>query len=107
MRTFATAAILLVVSSVVVGAQSDQPSQNAATSPVAETQNTIKVSVNVVNVLATVTDKKGKIVLDLGQKDFHLFEDNQAQTIQYFSRETDLPLRVGILIDTSNSVRER
>lgn len=107
MRTSATAAILLVVSSVVAGAQGGQPSQNAATPPVAGAQNTIKVSVNVVNVLATVTDKKGHTVLDLGQKDFRLFEDNQAQTLQYFSRETDLPLRVGILIDTSNSVRER
>jgi len=107
MRTWATAAVVFVVFSVVAGAQSNQPPQNAAFPSAANTQNTIKVNVNVVNVLATVTDKKGHIVLDLGQKDFRLFEDNQPQTIQYFSRETDLPLRIGILIDTSNSVRER
>jgi Ca-activated chloride channel homolog len=108
MRKCATAALLFVVFSVVAGAQSTQQAQqNAAFSSTPSTQNTIQVNVNVVNVLATVTDKKGHIVLDLGQKDFRLFEDNQPQTIQYFSRETDLPLRVGILIDTSNSVRER
>ena len=107
MRKWATATVLLIVFSAVAGAQSDQQPQNPALSSIPSTQNTIKVNVNVVNVLATVTDKKGHIVLDLGQKDFRLFEDNQPQTIQYFSRETDLPLRVGILIDTSNSVRER
>jgi len=106
MKKCATAALLLTVSWVAAGAQSSQPPQNANSVP-ANTQDTIKVNVSVVNVLATVTDKKGHIVLDLGQKDFHLFEDNQPQTIRYFSRETDLPLRIGILIDTSNSVRER
>ena len=107
MKRCATAAVLLVVFSIVASAQATQPAQNAPTSPPVNAQDTIKVNVNVVNVLATVTDKKGHIVLDLGQKDFKLFEDNQPQTIQYFSRETDLPLRIGILIDTSNSVRER
>lgn len=107
MRKCATTAIMLLVFSVGAGAQSNQPPQNSAFPSPVSTQNTIKVNVNVVNVLATVTDKKGHIVLDLGQKNFRLFEDNQPQTLQYFSRETDLPLRIGILIDTSNSVRER
>ncbi len=107
MKRCAAAAGLLIVFCVVASAQGTQPPQNAPSSPTANSQDTIKVNVNVVNVLATVTDKKGHIVLDLGQKDFKLFEDNQPQTIQYFSRETDLPLRIGILIDTSNSVRER
>jgi VWFA-related protein len=107
MRKCATASILVVVCSIAAGAQSNQAPQNTANSPPVNAHDTIKVNVNVVEVLATVTDKKGHTVLDLGQKDFRLFEDNQPQTIQYFSRETDLPLRVGILIDTSNSVRER
>jgi VWFA-related protein len=66
----------------------------------------ITVRVNLVNVLFTATDKKGREDLDLGKNDFRIFEDNHPQTIRFFSRETDLPLRIGILIDTSNSVRE-
>jgi len=67
----------------------------------------IRVRVDVVNVLMTVTDKKNRLVLDLTKDDFRLLEDKTPQTIRYFSRETDLPLRIGILIDTSNSIRER
>ena len=73
----------------------------------ASTQETIKREVNLVNVLFTVTDKKDRTILDLKQDDFRLFEDGQPQKISFFSRETDLPLRIGVLIDTSNSVRER
>ena len=68
---------------------------------------TIHVPVNLVNVLFTVRDKKDRMVLDLTKGDFRLFEDNKPQAITNFSRETDLPLRIGILVDTSNSIRER
>lgn len=60
-------------------------------------------SVNVVNVLATVRDQKGKIVHDLAQADFSIQEDGRPQTIRYFSQQTDLPLILGLLIDTSGS----
>jgi VWFA-related protein len=63
--------------------------------------------VEVVNLLTTVTDKKNRLVTDLTKDDFRVFEDGKPQEIRYFSRETDLPLRIGILIDTSNSVRGR
>jgi VWFA-related protein len=66
----------------------------------------ISVDVKVVNVLATVRDKQGKIVSDLTQDDFELDEDGRKQTIRYFSRETDLPLTLGLLVDTSLSQRE-
>jgi VWFA-related protein len=59
----------------------------------------------VVNVLATVRDKKGAIVRDLTQNDFELKEDDRPQTIRYFSHETDLPLTLGLLVDTSLSQR--
>jgi len=59
----------------------------------------------VVNVLATVRDKKGAIVRDLIQNDFELKEDDRPQTIRYFSHETDLPLTLGLLVDTSLSQR--
>ena len=61
--------------------------------------------VKVVNVLATVRDKQGKIVSDLGQDDFDLAEDGRPQKIRYFTRETDLPLTLGLLVDTSLSQR--
>lgn len=68
---------------------------------------TIKVPVNLVNILFTVTNKRNRLVLDLTKDDFRVFEDNKPQTIRFFSRETDLPLRIGVLVDTSNSIRER
>src|SRR5580704_116365 len=61
--------------------------------------------VKVVNVLATVRDKQGKIVSDLAKDDFDLAEDGRPQTIRYFARETDLPLTLGLLVDTSMSQR--
>jgi VWFA-related protein len=67
----------------------------------------IRVRVDLVNVLMTVTDKKKRLVLDLTKDDFRIFEDKTLQVIRYFSRETDLPLRIGVLIDTSSSIRDR
>ena len=64
---------------------------------------TISVNVKVVNVLATVRDKKGKIVNSLGKDDFILEEDGRPQQIRYFTRETDIPLTLGLLVDTSLS----
>jgi len=57
--------------------------------------------------LFTVTDKKGRFVTDLSREDFEVVEGKKPQTIQTFTAESDLPLRLGILIDTSNSVRDR
>jgi VWFA-related protein len=63
------------------------------------------VHVNVVNVLATVRDKHGKIVSYLTKDDFTLSQDGQPQTIRYFTQESDLPLSLGLLVDTSLSQR--
>jgi VWFA-related protein len=60
-----------------------------------------------VNVPLTVTDKKNRLVIMMTKDDFSLLEDGKPQAIQYFSRETDLALRIGLLIDTSNSIRDR
>ena len=62
--------------------------------------------VNLVNVLATVRDKHGKIVNNLSQNDFVLDEEGRPQAIRSFSRETDLPLTLGLLVDTSPSQRK-
>jgi VWFA-related protein len=64
------------------------------------------VDANLVNVLATVRDKHGKIVNNLSQNDFVLDEDGRRQAIRSFSRETDLPLTLGLLVDTSLSQRQ-
>jgi VWFA-related protein len=68
-------------------------------------QPTIAVEVKTVSVLATVRDKHGKIVSNLTKDDFQLDEDGRPQTINYFAHESDLPLRLGLLVDTSLSQR--
>jgi VWFA-related protein len=65
----------------------------------------ITTDVNVVNVFATVRDKKGAIMHDLKQDDFSIEEDGRPQTIKYFSREIDMPLKLGLSVDTSPSQR--
>jgi VWFA-related protein len=70
-----------------------------------EQDTTFTTDVKVVNVLATVRDKKNQIVSNLGKDDFTVTEDGRPQTIKYFSRETDLPLTLGLLVDTSMSQR--
>ncbi|MBI1737988.1 MAG: VWA domain-containing protein [Acidobacteria bacterium] len=69
-------------------------------------QGTIRVGVNLVNLYATVRDKNKRILTDLAKEDFQIFEDGQAQTIDSFAREVNLPLTFGMLIDTSGSQRE-
>jgi VWFA-related protein len=63
----------------------------------------IKVDVDIVSVLASVRDKHGAFISNLTKDDFQIFEDGKAQTIKYFSRETDLPLTIGMLVDVSAS----
>jgi len=72
-----------------------------------QSQTTIKVPVNVVDVLATVLNRRNKLVPDLTQDDFKLLDENAPQTIRFFSRQSDIPLRIGLLMDTSNSIRDR
>lgn len=62
-------------------------------------------NVNVVNVFATVHDKQGKVVKNLLKDDFTLEEEGRPQAIKYFAQQSDLPLTLGLLIDTSGSQR--
>jgi VWFA-related protein len=69
---------------------------------------TIRRTVNEVNVVFTVTDKHGRYVKDLKEGDFSVLDDKKPpREIRTFHSETDLPLQVGLLIDASNSVRDR
>jgi VWFA-related protein len=67
----------------------------------------IQVDVTRVNLLYTVTDRKGRFVTNLTKDDFEVVESKKPQNIMEFTAESDLPLRLGVLIDTSNSIRER
>lgn len=75
--------------------------------PMAQQQEPIRVEVEAVNVLVAVTDKQGRFVTDLQRDRFQIFENGKRQKITNFSHETNLPLRIGLLIDTSASVRTK
>ncbi len=97
--------------------QTTQPAQPAAQAAQPADDNgstgddpvtTIRTRTNEVNVVFTVTDKHGHRITDLKQKDFNIVDDNKPpQEIRSFHAETNLPLEVGLLIDASNSVRDR
>ncbi len=67
----------------------------------------IRVEVLRVPLLFTVTDKKHHFITDLEKEDFEVVDNSEKQTITQFARESDLPLRIGIIMDTSNSIRGR
>ena len=83
------------------------PSRNAPpkNAPAEEAAAPIKVDVDVVSLLASVRDKRGGLVANLEKNDFTVLEDGKAQEIKYFTRETDLPLTIGLLVDVSGSQR--
>src|SRR6266700_6854520 len=68
-----------------------------------EPTETLKVNVNVVQLFFNVKDKKGGLIPNLPKDNFQVFEDGKPQTIKYFSAESNLPLTLGILIDSSGS----
>src|SRR5436190_14549738 len=89
-----------------------QPRQPAQQPPApvvqqADEPTRIQVDVTRVSMLYTVTDRKGRFVTNLAKEDFEVFEGKKAQSILAFNAESDLPLRLAILIDTSNSIRDR
>ena len=75
--------------------------------PAQKSQTVITTQVNLVDVLFTVLDRRNKLVAALEKQDFKVLDDNVSQDIRYFSRQSDLPLRIGMLVDTSNSIRDR
>jgi Ca-activated chloride channel homolog len=107
------AACLVVVRGASAGAQNGVPSQStnppAQAKPAPESsaaaQGNFKVSVQLVNVPVTVLDKRGMPVINLTQKDFKVYENGVLQSINYFRQEPAPPLRIGLIIDTSNSAR--
>jgi VWFA-related protein len=87
------------------------PPRNTQTEPapqppqeLPETQNPLESKTAIVNVFATVRDKKNSIVGDLTQDDFKIYEDGVPQKIVYFSKEVNLPISLAIMMDTSGSM---
>lgn len=73
----------------------------------AQEQSAIKVTTGLVHLVVTVADKKHNFITDLDRDDFKVIENGAPQDIRFFGSETDLPLRIGLLLDTSNSIRPR
>ena len=116
MRIWVAFAATSVIGLAVWAAQQQEPpaakrpgTQQPKPTPAAQADEPTRITVDVtrVDMLFTVTDKKGRFVTDLTKDDFEVFEGKKPQTIQEFSAESDLPLRLAVLIDTSNSIRER
>jgi len=84
------------------------PAKPDASATSDENLTTLHSVINEVNVVFTVTDKHGRHITDLKQSDFHIVDDNKpAEEVRSFHSETNLPLQAGLLIDASNSVRDR
>jgi len=81
------------------------PQGNGTPSRPGSTDQSIRVRVQVVSVSVSVLDRRGLPVIDLSQNDFRVYENGRLQTIKYFVREPLPPLRIGLILDTSNSVR--
>jgi VWFA-related protein len=77
--------------------------QQAAPADQDQSVETLKVRVNVVQLFFNVKDKKGALIPSQTKDDFEVFEDGKPQTIKYFTAESNLPLTLGILIDSSGS----
>ena len=87
---------------------SSKASEDKPSNPADDAATTITKTVNEVNVVFTVTDKHGRYVRNLAKRDFSVIDDGKpAEQIRSFHNETDLPLQVGLLVDASNSIRDR
>jgi len=88
---------LTLVASLAGAAVPQEPAQGPA----------LKKTVNLVNLFATIRDKNKRIVGDMKQEDFKVFEDGGEQKIAFFSKEVTMPITLGLLIDTSGSEQNR
>jgi VWFA-related protein len=99
---------LLIIFSVCAALLAQAPQktpQKTPQKPQEEELTSIKVDVDVVSVLTSVRDKKGALIPTLSKEDFTILEDGKPQPIKYFTKETDVPLTIGMLVDVSGSQR--
>ena len=105
-----TALLVLICAPGLALAQSPQPPQPPPAPPPAAERDqapSIRQNVTLVDVLFSVFNNRNRIVADLEKENFKVYDDGMQQEIRFFSRQTNLPLRVGLLLDTSNSIRDR
>jgi VWFA-related protein len=79
------------------------PDSNSGDQPQEQSSETLKVNVEVVQLFFNIKDKRGALIPNLTKDNFDIFDDGKQQTIKYFKAESDLPLTLGILLDTSGS----
>jgi Ca-activated chloride channel family protein len=113
MKKFVTC-LLLVVSVCMLVAAQRAPQQTPTPTPAtpappakSQDQQTLSIEVNLVPITVSVSDRKGKFVTNLKKEDFKVFEDDKIQTITNFSSESNLPLTIALLVDTSGSIRDK
>src|SRR5215467_12418031 len=113
MKTFGIGFVTLIFAGA-MAAQTSTPARPAQAQPQPQKQSspdqqTLRVSSTLVNTVFTVADKhgKGKFITNLKQDDFKVYEDDKPQTITNFSTETNLPLSISLLVDTSGSIRDK
>src|SRR6202162_5455506 len=100
-------AVALLSMSLALNSQPKNGKADKTVPPDSQDKNRITLDVQRVNMLFTVPDKKARFITDLTKDDFDVFESKKPQPSVEFPAETDLPLRLAILIDTSNSIRDR
>jgi Ca-activated chloride channel family protein len=107
-----TLVVLLLAAALLLAAVRDRAQQQPAPprpqepAPQRSPEKIVR-EINLVDVLFTVLNRRNKLVADLDKESFKVTDDGVRQDIRYFSRQTDLPLRIGMLLDTSNSIRDR
>ena len=111
-RLFIGLVLVFIMTSFVAGQRGAQPAPPAsgpvpAQAPKPGQDQTLSIEVNLVNIPFTVADRKGKFVTNLKKEDFKVFEDERSQTITNFSSETNSPLTIALLVDTSGSIRDK
>src|SRR6202167_6251903 len=103
---FPSAAMIGALCAAIVPLNAQQPAVSTqAAPPASPSAATITVNAQLVNLPVIVRDKNGALVQNLTKDDFALSVDGHPQTIRYFDKDNDLPLTLGLLIDTSGSVR--
>ncbi len=109
LRIFPFLVAVLLLAGPVIGQTAPPPpaAQNPAKPSSDDSIATIRTSVNEVRLVFTVTDRHGHYIKDLTKDSFRVIDDQKPAEMRSFRTETDLPLQVGLLIDASNSVRDR
>ena len=103
-RKFLPALAFAALAPVSLAQQPTQPAQSQQPAD-QNPSETLKVNVNVVQLFFNVKDKHGALIPNLSKEDFDIAEDGKPQTIKYFTAETNLPLTIGMMIDSSGSQR--